>query len=428
MSEVYFRPSFDSNAMKIEEFIKGQDMVGFAVEEINDVEQFHALRAEWNDLLQKSSDNNIFLTWEWLFNWWQCYGRNNKLRIIIIKKGSKIIGIAPFMENKYRQGPVSVNVMENLCSEECDYSGIILAEEKQEALTLLMDYLSGIIKTENLIVRMYHVPENSAFLTLLREQYQSLSKSLYLDEQPSSFCPYILLPATWGDYLHTLSKNSRKNIVRKLQHLQKDHVVEFKKVVDQKDLLEKLQILFDTHQKRWEKENIVSKFVKPETKDFYISVSKTFQENKWLDFSYLSVDGKPLSLYWAFIYNNILWWMTCAVDLEYSEYSTGNVHMAKAIENSIQNGLKKFDFLKGDEGHKGHWTNDKTINVKITFTNNSIRGKWRVKLLQTLIKYGYLRKRSLRENVNLLLMKRKSRVTSAGVQKSPVPLKDIGEE
>jgi CelD/BcsL family acetyltransferase involved in cellulose biosynthesis len=414
--------------MKIKELIKGQDMAGFSVEEINDVEQFQALNVEWNELLQKSSDNNIFLTWEWLFNWWQCYGRNNKLRIIIIKKGSKIIGIAPFMENKYREGPVSVNVMENLCSEECDYSGIILAEEKQEAFTLLMDYLAGIIKTEKLIVRMYHIPENSTFLTLLREQYPSLSKSLYLDEQPSSFCSYILLPDTWEEYFQTLGRNSRRNITRNLKHIQKEHVVEFKQYTDVSDLMDKLQVLFDLHQKKWAAKNISSKFISQEAREFYINVSKAFHKNNWLNFSYLRVDEKPVSLLWSFSYNDVFYAMTIATDPDYLDYSIGNVHLMKSVENSIQNGLRKFDFLKGDEGYKGHWTDDKTDNMRITFTNDSIRGKWRVKLLQALIKYGYARKRSLRENFNLLLMKIKSGGTSAGVQKSSAPLKDIEEE
>jgi CelD/BcsL family acetyltransferase involved in cellulose biosynthesis len=405
MNEVNFRPLFDSNAVKIESLIKGQDMVGFSVGEINDIEQFQALKFQWNELLQQCSDNNVFLTWEWLFHWWRYYGRNKKLRIIVIKKGSKIVGIAPFMENKYRQGPVSVNVMENLCSEECDYSGIILAEEKQAALTLLMDYLAVIIKNENLVLRMYHIPENSTFLTLLREQYPSLSKSLYLDEQPSSYCSYILLPATWDEYFQTLGRNSRRNLTRNLKHIQKEHVVEFKKYTNISDLMDKLQVLFDLHQKKWATKNISSKFASQEAREFYIDVSKAFHNNNWLNFSYLRVDEKPVSLLWSFSYNDVFYAMTIATDPDYLDYSIGNVLLMKSVENSIQIGLKKFDFLKGDEGYKGHWTNDKTNNVKITITPNSIAGRYRVILLGTIIKIRNARGRSFKNNINLILNK-----------------------
>ena len=43
---------------------------GFTIEEVNDVEGFRSLKETWNNLLRESSDNNIFLTWEWLFTWW----------------------------------------------------------------------------------------------------------------------------------------------------------------------------------------------------------------------------------------------------------------------------------------------------------------------------------------------------------------------
>jgi CelD/BcsL family acetyltransferase involved in cellulose biosynthesis len=389
--------------------ITGKDMGTLSIEEINDVEKFRSLREPWNALLQKSIDNNVFLTWEWLFNWWQHYGRDKKLRIIVVKAGDQIIAIAPFMENKYRLGFIGVNVLENLCSEECDYSGIILAENKHEAIVFLMDYLAGMIKNEKLIVRWYHIPENSGFSTLLREQLSSFSQVLYLDEKPSSFCSYILLPATWEEYLHTLSRNSRRNITRKLQYLLKDHVLELRKITDDNDLLEKLKILFELHQKKWGRE---SKFNKPEARAFYTSVSQALRQNGWLNFSYINVDGKTLSLLWAFNYNGTFWGMTNAVDVDYAEYSAGSIHLSKAIEDSIKDGLKKFDFLKGDEGYKFHWTDKKTDNVKITITQNSMTGRFRARLLQSLIKIGYARKRSFQENINLIFKKMKPQETS----------------
>jgi CelD/BcsL family acetyltransferase involved in cellulose biosynthesis len=397
----------ESGTETMDTVVTGKYMGTLSIEEISDVEKFRALREPWNALLQRSSDNNLFLTWEWLFNWWQYYGRDKKLRIIIIKEGDQIVGIIPLMENKYRQGFVSIKVLENLCSEECDYSGIILAENTHEVLALLVDYLAKVTKDENLIVRMYHIPENSAFLTSLREQYPSFSKYLYLDEKPSSFCSYILLPPTWEEYLHTLSRNSRRNIMRKLQYISKDHVVESKKITDDNDLQEKLKILFELHQKKWGRE---SKFNKPEARAFYTGVSQALRRNGWLNFSYLNVDGKTLSLLWAFSYNSTFWGMTNAVDVEYAEYSAGSVHLSKTIEDSIKDGLKKFDFLKGEEGYKGHWTDNKSNNIKITMTQNNVKGRLLAGLLQSFIKIDYARQRSLGENISLLLKKMKPQV------------------
>ena len=194
-------------------------MGDLSIEEVTDVKEFRQLRESWNTLLRESCDNNIFLTWEWLYIWWQHYGSDKKLRIFLIKEHDKIIGIAPFMQLKYRKGIISVDVLENMCSMNCDCSGIILTERKHECIAMFLDYLEKTISNRNVILRMWHIPENSDFLTILREQYPSFSKTLFWDEQLISSCPYIVLPATLGEYLSSLSQKRRQNLRRAMKSL-----------------------------------------------------------------------------------------------------------------------------------------------------------------------------------------------------------------
>jgi CelD/BcsL family acetyltransferase involved in cellulose biosynthesis len=380
-------------------------MDDISIQEVNDIETFRTLREPWDALLRDSDDNNIFLTWEWLFTWWQHYGSNKKLRIFLIKEEDRIIGIAPFMQSKYQKGIINIDLMENLCSESCDYSGIILTERKQDSMTILLDYLEKIIKDGDMIVIMSHIPEKSDFLGVLREQYPSFSSSLFLTERLISTCAYIMLPATWDGYFYTLSAKRRKNLRRSIKLLQKDHVVEFKKYAGGEDLRDQLQVLFELHQKRWQVRNIRSKFAEPEAREFYVDISKAFYQNNWLDFSFLNIDGKPLSTSWGFIYNNMYYDMTGAFDIDYLNFSVGTLHEMKLIECAIQNGLGKFDFLKGDETYKSHWTHCKTNNVQIVMAKRSLLGRCRVKLLKTLTKYDNIRARSVRDNFDLLLKK-----------------------
>jgi CelD/BcsL family acetyltransferase involved in cellulose biosynthesis len=382
-----------------------KNMDDISIQEVSDVETFRSLRETWNNLLRESGDNNIFLTWEWLFTWWQHYGRDKKLRILLIKESDRIIAIAPFMQWKYRKGIFNIDVIENLCSIECDYSGIILTERRQESVAILLDCLVKITRDCHVIVRMSHIPENSDFISVLREQYPAFSSSFLLIEQPVSSCPYIMLPANWEDFFSTISKKRRQHLRQATKTLQKDHVVEFKKYDGGDDLREQLQVLFELHQKRWQDKNIISKFIKPEARDFYLDVSKAFYQNNWLDFSFLNVDGKPVSAAWGFNYNNEFCYMTCTFDPDYSNYGVGNLHIMKLIEYSIQNGQRKFDFLKGNEAFKNQWTHFKTNNFQITMAKNGFWGRYRVKLLRILIKYDNFRARSFRDNLSLFLKK-----------------------
>jgi D-aspartate ligase len=389
---------------------KKEKISDLSITEVNDNEIFRSLRETWNRLLQQCSDNNIFLTWEWLFTWWQHYGRDKKLRIFLIKDSDKIIGIAPLMQSKYRIGFISVNVIENLCSERCDYGGIILAEKKQESIAILLNYLEKTIKYSNTIVRLFNIPENSSFLTVLREQYPAFSKSLYMEERLVDYCSVIDLPATWEEYLQSLSKKRRGNLRRAMKLLTGNHhKLEFKKYNVDDDLQNQLLVLFKIHEKRWQAKNIRSKFIEPEAREFYLDVSKAFHQNNWLDLSFLEIDGKPVSVEWGFNYNNIHWAMTGAFDPGYSDYSVGNLHMMKLIEDTIQNKLKKYDLLTGTENYKSLWTNCKIHNKQIIMTKRRFGGRYRVKYFQIILRVDNILRLGLRQYYHLRVENKRQR-------------------
>ena len=202
-------------------------MADLSIEEVKDIEAFRSLRNTWNALLEKSADNNVFLTWEWLFTWWRHYGGNKQLRILLVKELDRIIGIAPFMQWQYQKGLFNINILENICAQECDYSGVILAERADDVMVTLLNYLQGITANGQTVVRIWHVPETSDFLTVLKKEHPSFRKSLALDEKLSSYCLYITLPSTWEELSQNMGRKTRKNLRRFTNLLEKDFEVEF---------------------------------------------------------------------------------------------------------------------------------------------------------------------------------------------------------
>ena len=43
----------------------------FSIKTVEDTESFFQLREEWTRLLKRSITNSFFLSWEWLYSWWQ---------------------------------------------------------------------------------------------------------------------------------------------------------------------------------------------------------------------------------------------------------------------------------------------------------------------------------------------------------------------
>ena len=57
---------------------------------------FWALKPEWNDLLQRSCCNTLFLTWEWQSTWWKHLGEGSLLLLgFRSEDDGRLVGIAP---------------------------------------------------------------------------------------------------------------------------------------------------------------------------------------------------------------------------------------------------------------------------------------------------------------------------------------------
>ena len=64
-------------------------------------DEFSQLRKVWDNLLSQSPADNYFLSWEWLWNWWQVFARpEDRLAILLIEDGTEVTAIAPFYIRK----------------------------------------------------------------------------------------------------------------------------------------------------------------------------------------------------------------------------------------------------------------------------------------------------------------------------------------
>ena len=77
------------------------------IEIVKTEKQFFALREQWDDLLSHSAVDTVFLTWDWLWSWWQSYAQpGDDLHIILMRNtAGTITGIVPLFLRERRWLP-----------------------------------------------------------------------------------------------------------------------------------------------------------------------------------------------------------------------------------------------------------------------------------------------------------------------------------
>src|SRR5207302_569350 len=108
-----------------------------------DQSEFDTMREEWNELLNQSASDSVFLRWEWMHTWWDIFKQKRRLLILTARSNGRLVGIAPFYIET--AGLLRTRYLK-LCSEELspDYLDII-AEKGQETEVArdIVNYIIG---------------------------------------------------------------------------------------------------------------------------------------------------------------------------------------------------------------------------------------------------------------------------------------------
>lgn len=340
------------------------------IREVTSTKEFNALKDKWTELLKKSSNDNIFLTHEWLNTWWKYFGEGKELKIILVEENDKLVGIAPLMLTKRL---FFLRRLQFIGSPHSDYHDFILLSGREDRiLVAILDYLLGQpFKWD--VLDLKGIPQYSETLKIIDDCSYQTQKTI------QDICPVLKLPKCWDDLLNQLGE--RRNIKRYSQRLNKQYQVNYESC-ENKDLLETyMKMFFALHQRRWTKKGSKGVFADPQIKKFAIDIAKLFYDKDWLQLRVLKVNGKPISIYYIFKYNNIFYYYLSGTDPNWSKYRVGTLLLADCIRSAIQKGCTEFDFTRGAEDYKKLWNTQNRYNIRLELVNDRLSSEIKYKLL-----------------------------------------------
>jgi CelD/BcsL family acetyltransferase involved in cellulose biosynthesis len=324
---------------------------------IVELAEFKTLSDVWDNLLQESGENNsLFLTYEWISTVWRHFGNKGTLNIVVIEKDGLAIGIFPLMKAEYRLGILKFNVLETIGAYNYNLVGFFSNKYQDEVIDAFCTYLTFETEHNDSNVKLEFVPGDCLFLKLMRERLPNVTGKMVYSENTTTLAPYIEIKTTWDSYFQSLSKNRRKRLRKALKNSFFSNI-EYKYFLPE-NMKDGLNKLFELHIKRWKSINIRSPFTDPQMKEFYRDIAECFSQKGWLHFTSLLADGQMVSMIFAYVYGQKFYSVTLARDPEYSELNLGHLHHRHVIKEAFEKGLVEYDFLRGDEPHKFHWTNN----------------------------------------------------------------------
>jgi CelD/BcsL family acetyltransferase involved in cellulose biosynthesis len=327
------------------------------VETIGEAPGFAVLRQEWDELLQSSDSNGLFLTWEWLYTWWKHLAGDRQLSILAVRCDGELAALAPCglrPPSLFRWRPLPALEFLGSGTVGSDYLDIIVRRGREpEARQALASRLAG----ERLMIEWTQLKRGAS---LAAGVASALGENGWgVAEAGTNICPFIPLAGkSWESYLATLSAEHRYNFHRKWKRLNRDYTVQFERVSTPAQCSESIGLVVAQHNLRWRDRGGSDAFDTPGLVGFHREFSQVALDRGWLRLYVLRLDGKPAACLYGFLYRRTFYFYQSGFDATYDKHSVGLVTMGLAIKSAIEEGAEEYDLLHGNEAYKSHWSRD----------------------------------------------------------------------
>lgn len=305
-------------------------------------ESLGAVTGEWPELFAKSATQSIFLSLPWQTAWAiNCCGSVDEHPVLTVREDSSgsLLGIAPLNHDK---DGVTFGLDYNVT----DYQDILSVPGEEEAVWGAI--LEHGASEDWPSIELTGVRDDSPSTQILESR--ASAHGWRADRSVWDVSPYVELPESWDAHVQSLSKKDRHELRRKLRRLEASGEAEYR--VYDKDNDELPEALDDFVSLMGKSSEAKSDFLTPERRSFLETLTRTMADAESLQLAFLDVGGKPVSATMSFLEGDRLLLYNSGYDPEYRHLSVGLLLKAYGLRGAIEQGLREYDFLRGNEPYK----------------------------------------------------------------------------
>lgn len=299
---------------------------------------------QWKELLARDPDRHIFATPEWNKVWWEEFKKGKDLFLLTMCRGQEVVAIVPM----YRKHEGDRRILRFLGGVDLtDYLGPICSlEDRGVVADRFVEWLlSEEVEWDEFDA--HNMPVPFGFADFLVERADAKGLEYRIDQEETS--AVLPLPRDWETYLEQLDSKERRELKRKRRRLVREVPDASFRRATEETLETDLKYFIEMHRGA---EGHKGHFMKPEIATFFERVARALMPLGWLQLDFLEIGGQPVASAFSFRLKNSFYLYNSAYEPEVARLSPGVVLVSRLIEESIDQGLSTFDFLRGQERYK----------------------------------------------------------------------------
>lgn len=333
-----------------------------SVRVIRDFGSLKTIEKQWDDLLHGCEDKSPFLSFAWISKWWEVFGENRQLFIILIYFDNQLSGIFPLMISIDTIGFVPVRMMQFIGVRKSDYMGPLLPEYPEICWQKGLD---TVYDNRNLwdIAELGRVRDNTEIFYALKKVLTAWKKINYIvrADKDCLSSPAITVKESWDEYSkHHISSKFSYVTKRRFQKLEQQGVVLISRIEDKEGLRDVFKDLEELENNSWKGVEGRGMFSNEQNRDFFFRVFTEFAEAGWLSIHTLRVNEQLISYSIDLKFEGRYYFYSTSYDSDWKNYAPGMQLMIRILRGCFEGKIDVIDFLQGEEEYKLKFAN--TIN------------------------------------------------------------------
>ena len=323
----------------------------------------------WQNLLNQTKANKLFLSWTWIYNWWECFKEDSfDEQILLVFDKEKLVAIFPLYLKTTKIKIFQVKRLEIIGScwlkntTRSEYLDIICLEKyKNASLKAVFNYIFKNLKFHDFVMQDLWV--KSSLYNFLKNNKNYYKRIIYSDNA------YFLEKKTnFDNYKKSLSYNSRRKIFLQRNKLNGPKKKDINNKKEIKIFLKKLNQL---KKLRTNTELLTSKSFK-----FHLRICTSFLKSNNLKLNYLIDKKGNLSLLYNINLDSVSYNIQSGFRSAQKNMSLGLLHFGFSVETFFANKeVKKYNFLAG-QGLKTSYKKKFNPQIQKFFSLQIVNSCW----------------------------------------------------
>jgi len=340
------------------------------VTEINRPEQLDEIRLHWRALLARTREGSFFQSLDWLESYWRHYGRDQKLRVLVVRSCGKMIGILPLVVRNEETRLGRIRVLTYPLHDWGTFYGPI----GSDATATLLAGLAHVRRTERDwdLLELRWVDGNRVDYGRTGRALQAAG--LAARKQPWNRSAFVDLADGWDAYWADRKSHWRTNVRRSERKLAKEGRVTFERYrpdgANRGDIDPRWD-LYDAcvgiAQKSWQGSSETGTTMSHGSVDRYLRDAHVAAVRAGaLDLNLLRLDGQPIAFAYNYHRQGALYGLRMGFDANLSRSGAGSVLIRRMVEDSCRRKDLAIDMGPGSIECKRHWSTSLATSYRYT--------------------------------------------------------------